>query len=333
MGKIDHKEIVSVIIPAYNSADTIVDCLNSILDQSFGDFVIYIVDDFSTDNTWETIVKESGKDVRIKVYRNEYNMGPSASRNKALEECKGEWVCFIDSDDYIDRRYLENLIDNSDNADLVIGSFLQVDESGVQKSAYIVTDDYCTSNVNDALDKAYGGTDDLDFIYNLCCNKLYRRRLFSKERFPAGRLQEDAFIMAHLIYNIEKRVAVAPQAIYYYVDHTSSISHRAQKGESDLSRRIDLVNLYEDHIVLHRSHSNRLYKRSRANLMNNIIAIFRLHYSGLYSTRKEKFRELKRTFSRHYIVSLTESNPHLSKKLLATWFLFFLSPKLYLKYI
>lgn len=327
------KEIISVIIPAYNASQTITRCINSILNQSFSFFKIYIVDDGSNDNTWEILQVLSKSDDRINILRNKNNMGPSCSRNYALEKCMGEWVCFIDSDDYVDVDFLKNLYYPHEYSDIVIGSFIQVDENENCIRRYIVDDYYTSRDCIDALNKSYGGKDDLEFIYNLCCNKLYRKSLFNNIKFPEGRLQEDAYIMAFLFYNITKSIVAAPNALYYYVSYGNSISHKAQNGERDIYRRLDLVFLYKKHILLHKCNNNLLYKRSRANLLNNIIAIYRLHYVQTVVSHKQVYRSLKKDFIRHYSMALMERNPYLSRKLLLSWVFFIISPSLYLKYI
>lgn len=324
-------ESVSVIIPAYNSAATIEKCVESILCQTVSDFLIYIVDDCSTDNTWEVLSNLINRDSRIRVFRNEKNSGPSVSRNKAIGASNGEWLCFIDSDDYVCPDFLEKMLNASDNSEIVIGSFVSVDENGHILKRYNVTSDYQSSDIETALDKAYNGKADLDFIYNLCWNKLYKRKLFTNVEFPEGRLQEDAFVMPYLIYAANGRVNIAPDALYYYVDNSQSVSHMGQKGKADLMRRIDLIYLYECHIKLYQEHKNNLYKRSRANLINNIISIFRLHYSAYASVYECEFKRLKKIFCSHYLSSVKENNEYLSKPLLLTLSVFCIWPKLYLK--
>lgn len=325
------KETISIIIPAYNVESDIERCIDSILNQSFEDYIIYIVEDRSTDATWDVLQNLKKKDGRIRLYRNDRNSGPSVSRNLALDNCQGKWICFIDSDDYIDKDFLKNLYSESENADIVIGSFNQVDKNGKILTKYFPDKSYLHDSPESALNKAYGGKDDLDFIYNLCWNKLYRKNLFKDVRFPVGRLQEDAYVMAFLIYNVKRSITIAPNAIYYYVDNQESISHKAQKSEKDLYRRVDLVKMYLDHIQLYYRHTNLLYLRTRANLLNNIISIYRLHYATLGNSETEIFKEIYNIFREHYYKAISERNPHLSCKLIATWSIFVIYPELYLK--
>ncbi len=324
-------ETISIIIPVYNSATTIRQCVYSILNQTFKDFVVYLVDDCSVDNSWEILQQLSVIDERIKIYRLPNNQGPSVARNLALDEANGKWISFIDSDDYISTDFYEQLL-IEDTADIIISSFVQVDTQGCKLRKYIATSYFEAKNSSEALDIAYGRDADLDFVYNLCCNKLYRKELFNNIRFPEGRLQEDAFVMPYLIYNIQNGIRCAKNAIYYYVNKNDSISNQAQNGIKDLNRRKDLLFLYDEHIKLYKSMNNKLYMRSRANYLNNVIAIFRLHF---FCIRKKKhnndFKCIHKGFKKHFVRAIMERNPYISWKLVLTLIVFFISPKYYLK--
>ena len=100
---------VSVLIPAYNAETALAKCLESVISQSFSDFEVIIINDGSKDNTLKIASEFSIKDQRINVYSQE-NKGVSAARNKALEIAKGEFICWIDSDDYVDSNYLQLLV-------------------------------------------------------------------------------------------------------------------------------------------------------------------------------------------------------------------------------
>lgn len=91
-------ELVSIIMPSYNTAQYIRESIESVLSQTYGDWELIIVDDCSTDNTDE-IVQPFLSDDRIKYFKNEQNSGAAVSRNKALREAKGKWIAFLDSDD------------------------------------------------------------------------------------------------------------------------------------------------------------------------------------------------------------------------------------------
>lgn len=100
---------ISVITPVYNAENHIENCIQSVLDQSFTDFELLLINDGSTDSSGTICDNFAAKDHRIKVFHQE-NGGPSAARNKGIDEMQGDYVTFIDADDYVDQNYLEAFI-------------------------------------------------------------------------------------------------------------------------------------------------------------------------------------------------------------------------------
>ena len=105
------KELVSIIMPSYNTGKFIEETINSVINQTYNNWELIIVDDCSNDNTDEIV--KSIKDSRIVYLKNEKNSGAAVSRNKALKEAKGRWIAFLDSDDLWKREKLEKQINLS----------------------------------------------------------------------------------------------------------------------------------------------------------------------------------------------------------------------------
>ena len=99
---------ISVIVPMHNSSKYLTECIESILNQTYNNFEIIIVDDASTDNSVE--IASEIKDNRIRIFKLEENLGVATARNKGIEEATGDYICFIDSDDYWVRDKLERQI-------------------------------------------------------------------------------------------------------------------------------------------------------------------------------------------------------------------------------
>lgn len=115
---------ISIIIPCYNSEKYIDRCILSIINQTYTNWEAILIDDGSTDNTVEIIKKYASEDSRIHLIKQE-NLGQSVARNVALCKCNFEYVTFIDSDDYIDVKMLEIMINESNNCDLVICNYYE----------------------------------------------------------------------------------------------------------------------------------------------------------------------------------------------------------------
>lgn len=110
-------DLVSVVVPIYNSERYIYECLSSILRQSYNKIEVIIIDDGSTDNSYELCKKISLRDSRVKIYRQK-NLGVSAARNNGILHSNGKYVMFVDSDDWLDPNFLQNILDDEYDLDV-----------------------------------------------------------------------------------------------------------------------------------------------------------------------------------------------------------------------
>lgn len=126
---------VSVIIPVYNPGDALRKCLESLISQSYHDIEIIIVNDGSTDSSDSICAEFASKDNRI-IYIRQKNAGVSAARNKGIDTATGEFLCFVDSDDYVESHYVQSMVDavRKSHADIVIQGLKQIKENRVIKS-------------------------------------------------------------------------------------------------------------------------------------------------------------------------------------------------------
>ena len=209
------KPQISIIIPVYNVEKYINRCLDSILNQTYKDYEIILMDDGSKDNSLKIIKEYEKKYNFIKVF-SQKNSGPASARNNALKKAVGEYIMFIDSDDYIDKDYVENYINNSKNYDIVIGGFRKVDDKKVlfkrklkdcEFSKYIVTGPVC---------------------------HLYKRSLISDNniQFLITKMSEDTYFNIKL-YELNPKIKAINYIGYNYYTNLNSISNTSQKGLSD----------------------------------------------------------------------------------------------------
>ncbi len=219
---------ISVIIPVYNVENYLAKCLDSVINQTYQDLEIICINDGSTDNSPKILDEYLKKDKRIKLI-NQENQGLSGARNTGLKNAKGEYISFIDSDDWIDQNYFEKLFDaiTKTNSDIALSSILRVRKN---LSTYRVK--YEKEEVfQDFIEKIK--------IINIpkCCyvwNKLYKRDLIINEFFPVKRYYEDVFWTPYIIKKSEKIVTV-PDINYYYRANKKSIvkQKQSQKKQSD----------------------------------------------------------------------------------------------------
>ena len=177
--------LISIIIPVFNVERYLERCVESVLGQTYRHLEIFLVDDGSTDSSGEICEHLKKKDARIKVIH-KINGGLSDARNAALDIVRGEWITFIDSDDWVEKKYVECLYEKAvkTNSQISIGSF--VTTSGAtrteEKELYNIVMDNEEAISNLLYQKYYTTS---------AWGKLYKSELFDKIRFPVGKLYED----------------------------------------------------------------------------------------------------------------------------------------------
>ena len=174
---------ISVIVPVYRVEKYLPACIDSILNQTFTDFELILVDDGSPDRCPAICDEAAERDARVRVIH-QANAGLSAARNAGIEAAHGAWLSFVDSDDYIAPHFCEKLYQTAQrtNADCVMCSVQNVDESGklIDSALMRVADEVKTGQ--EVLQKI--GRDDVT-PYLTAWNKLYRRKLFNTLRYPS----------------------------------------------------------------------------------------------------------------------------------------------------
>ncbi|QDP84655.1 glycosyltransferase family 2 protein [Chryseobacterium sp. SNU WT5] len=215
--------LISIIIPCYNSASTISKCLTSVISQSYQNLEIIVVDDGSTDNTLEILKNFEETDSRI-IIINQKNSGVSKARNVGVEIASGEYICFVDSDDWVEKEYCsllyEIIVEN--NADISIaGAFLENGDIKYNNKAQVFDDSLEIYDKQTAL--KYLLEDKV--IQSQPWAKLYKSHLLKNTSFPENlEAFEDYFIMFRIFNSSEKIVKISKQ-IYHYVQFADSLSH------------------------------------------------------------------------------------------------------------
>lgn len=211
------KPLLSIIVPVYDVERYLPKCIDSILAQTFTDFELILVEDGSPDDCPALCDAAAAKDTRIRVIHQK-NGGLSAARNAGLDAARGEWIGFVDSDDYIAPEMYEALYHavQSTGADLALCDYAEVDETGAP----------CPPMHISLAEQVFTGQELLknatDTMIQPAWNKLYRRAIFAQLRYPEGKLNEDLFLIPEVCLQIQKAVVV-PKALYYYVQRGGSI--------------------------------------------------------------------------------------------------------------
>lgn len=211
---------ISVIIPAYNVENYIEECLRSVINQTYKELEIIVVDDGSTDSTGKICDMLSKEDSRISVIHKE-NAGVGFARNDGIERASGEYICFLDSDDFLPIDALEIMISslNRNNADMFIGEVIRTDEKGVPLSEI---NDESNDRVIDEYE--FWEKRNLHEKYVICPAKLYPKSLLSDVRFGKYVNHEDQGILCNVLPKCE-RIVVSDKVVYYYRMREGSAIH------------------------------------------------------------------------------------------------------------
>lgn len=213
-----NKVLVTVIVPVYNVADYLDRCVSSIVNQTYDNLEIILVDDGSPDSCPVKCDEWAKRDSRIRVIH-QPNAGLSAARNAGLKCMSGDYVAFIDSDDYVTNDYIAVMLREAlqTNADLVVCSFMQEDEEkGVKKVENHIIEQR-SGTAKEMYELVASG-----FI--MAWNKLYRSSLWNDMAFPVGKVHEDELVF-HRIFFECGIVATVAKPLYHYGYNSQSIMH------------------------------------------------------------------------------------------------------------
>lgn len=229
-------EVVSVIVPIYNVQKYLKKCIESIIGQSYKNLEIILVNDGSTDDSPVICEEYKVKDSRITVIHKR-NGGLSDARNAGLDICKGKYVFFVDSDDYIHPETIYEMLlqATQNNAEIVECGIYHTVENDDTTFAYARCEKIVkVYNHDDAVRNI------LDYHFSIVAwNKLYISSLFNNIRFPVGKLHEDEFIIPFIVDKCQRYITISNQ-YYAYVQRTGSIMNQQYD-----KRRLDVIEAHE----------------------------------------------------------------------------------------
>ncbi len=244
------KEKISVLVPVYNSEKYLTRCIESILNQTYKNIELIIVNDGSNDKSYEIIEEYKKRDNRIKALHTE-NKGVSYARNLGLDSASGDFLAFVDSDDYIDEDYLETLYKylKNENADISMCNCKFIEEN-LNKS-YTKTfgiNNILVMNNEEAVENLFY----YNYMRHSPWGKLYKKDIFEGCRYKINRQYEDLELTYKLFLKAKKLVYI-PECKYNYLLRKGSIIH------SDIKKsNIEAILLYTEEILkeIEKNHKN-----------------------------------------------------------------------------
>lgn len=317
---------ISIIIPVYNSEIYLEKCIESILNQTFKDFELILVNDGSKDNSYEICEHYHKQDSRIKVI-NKVNGGVSSARNAGLNVANGKYIGFIDSDDYIHPQMYEILYNKLINtkSDIAICDYKKVylkdnietilfDEKIVSKNILKF------SNI-EALNQFY---DKYGMRFTPMWNKLFKKTLFQNNKFEVGKCHEDEFIMHKLLYQSEYIIYI-PIKLYYYFQSENSIMRKPFN-----ILRLDAIDAYSQRVDFFKEINQKTLEEKALFAYSQE---FLIHYFKFkkYFPKSNILRKIKKDYNSKFYEILKLHYYTKKEKLLLI--LFFINPVIYEKLI
>ncbi len=214
-------DLISVIIPVYNVEKYLLKCLDSVSSQTYKNIEIIVVNDGSTDNSLDILSKYAKKENRLLII-NQKNQGLSGARNSAIKIAKGEYLIFLDSDDYIKKELIEEVYGKilKEDADIAIYGYDKINEDGT----LIARPDFGDNlfEHKEAIKKILSLA-----ISPMACNKMYKKSLFVENHiyYPLRKLHEDIGTTYKLFWNAKKIISTS-NSYYYWIIRDGSITSK-----------------------------------------------------------------------------------------------------------
>lgn len=265
MGDYVEKDLISVIVPIYKVEIYLENCIKSIVNQTYENLQIILVEDGSPDRCGNICDKYEQLDSRIIVIHKE-NGGVSDARNTGLDASTGKYIIFIDSDDYIHPQMIQVLMSNLKqyDTDISICSYKLVKDMNSINNEY--SNHTVIYNNVEALSNMYN---DLYITTVVAWNKVYKRSLFEGIQFPKGKVHEDEFTIYKLLYKANK-IVYTDAVLYYYLQRNTSIM-----GQKLISNDFDAIQAQEEVF-------NFMYAKEESELINKALNRYLSYMIDLY---------------------------------------------------
>lgn len=283
---------ISVIVPVYNVEKYLRECLDSLINQTLTDIEIICINDGSTDNSLEILKEYAKKDDRIKVI-NQENKGLGATRNIGINIAKGDYISFIDSDDFLELTTYEKTYEicAEKNLDMIMFKLINYDD---EEDRYYTSKYYEMKKIESIVnDNVFDYKDLGDAIFNIAvsaCNKLYNRNFIIQNnfKFPKNIAFEDNYFFWNVLLSA-KRIYFCKEHLYKRRRHLNSII--GKKGKN----HIDTIKI--NNLIFQIFLNNNIFNKYNSKLYNRKIQIIYSRYINIkYEYKELFFEEMKKDF-------------------------------------
>lgn len=289
--------MISIVVPIYNVAQYLSDCMKSILAQEGDDLEIILVDDGSTDSSGKLCDQYAAKYDCVRVIHQK-NAGLSAARNAGIEDAKGDFITFVDSDDMLAPGFINKALELAEThqADFISFSDVRCEADALWQANYQGTG---TSEINVYDDRMYKMQKFLigSEIGTMACAKVYRRELFETIRYPVGKYHEDVFT-TYKVVDKASRIVTTSQVGYIYRKSPNSIT---TSGFSE--KRLDSVEGKKEQLAFIQKHYPTLRKEAETGVIYACNQCMMLMAKAGYQNKAvaEQFQWLYKEYGKSYL--------------------------------
>lgn len=271
--------MISVIVPIYNVAPYIEECLLSIAMQTYSDLEVLLIDDCGTDDSMriaEAFCENYSGDIQFKILHHNRNRGLSAARNTGINAATGEFISFVDSDDYLAPQFFERLLKESKDSLMVASAPMAVRDGKIT----IYRQDWITSERTIITPDKFAECFLLEKVCHTAWGKIARRSLYEQVKFREGRNNEDTLFNLDAIHFVESQalpVRAVPECLYFYRQRENSICF-AKNDDINIQSINNLDEVIKECKVIHPELVNDLQQK-------HIRTIYRSIFFALETTR------------------------------------------------
>lgn len=281
--------LISIIVPVYKVEKYLDRCVRSLVNQTYKNLEIILVDDGSPDNCPKMCDEWAKKDSRIKVIHKE-NGGLSDARNKGFEQSLGEYILFVDSDDYIDEKMVEIMYNRiiEDKTDMCICDFSTF-EDGQNPNKNFTMEPKVISAEKTLKSLIY---DKSNVYFVVAWNKLFRRELLEKVKFPKGRIHEDEFT-CHRFIGECKTISCIYNPLYFYYMREGSITK-----SKFTEKKLDVIMAMDDRVEYISQNKPELLEDTKVLALKTIMALY--CKAKMLKADKDLIKAIRKEYIKHY---------------------------------
>lgn len=278
------KDKVSIIIPIYNTQKYLKKCVESLIKQSYNNIEIILINDGSTDDSKNICLNLKNKDKRI-IFLDQKNKGVSSARNLGLKNAQGNYITFIDSDDYVDKDYIKKMLECiiKNNADICECSVQKIDEHGHNLDIIALKNEII--ECREYIKERYAN---LNNITDFVTHKMFKKSVLAKNKFPKYNYSEDYIFLTHILENVDKLVIIDKILYYYLIPCRKYEIKKFSKNSMEVvNARVQIFEYYQ------KKNQEKLMKITAVQLLSRIMSVYK-------KCDKEHKNILKHYFKKYY---------------------------------